>query len=353
MKVLLLSRHTRLGASSRVRSIQFIPGLRAYGIEVDAAPLLNDEYLVRLYTGQRRRLTPIAAEFGRRMWRLFRGGYDLVWVEKEAFPWLPAVAERALRVSGTPYVVDYDDATFHDYDRHPRWMVRRLLGGKIAKVMQRAATVTAGNQYISDYATRVKARRVVIMPSVVDVDRYRARDAVDEGKIRLGWIGTPKTQQFLGQIGEALQSASAQVPLELIAIGARNAEIPGVSVLTKPWTEASEAAELSAVDIGIMPLADTDYVRGKCGYKLIQYMASGLPTIAFPSQANSSIVDNNLTGILAKSQAEWVTAIVRLARDRNLRSDMGAAGRAKAESQYSIKVMLPQVAEVLSEAIAR
>jgi glycosyltransferase involved in cell wall biosynthesis len=277
----------------------------------------------------------------------------LVWVEKEVFPWLAAVAERALRISGAPYVVDYDDAPFHDYDGHPRWVVRRLLGGKIAKVMQGAAAVTAGNQYIANYAARVKARRVVLLPSVVDFDRYRAREAVDNGKIRLGWIGTPKTQHFLGEIGEALRSASTQVPLEVVATGARNVDVPGVSLVTKRWTEATEPAELSAVDIGIMPLADTEYVRGKCGYKLIQYMASGLPTIAFPSQANSSIVDNNPTGILARSQAEWADAIVRLARDSELRREMGAAGRAKAESQYSIKAMLPKLAEVLSEAIAR
>lgn len=353
MKVLLLSRHTRLGASSRVRSIQFIPGLREYGIHVDAAPLFNDDYLDRLYSGRRRRVTPIAAEFGRRLWTLVRGGYDLVWVEKEAFPWLPAMAERALHASGTPYVVDYDDATFHDYDRHRRWVVRRLLSEKIAKVMQRAATVTAGNQYISDYATRVGARRVVMIPSVVELDRYAALDAVDHGKIRLGWIGTPKTQRFLGQIADALRSASAQVPLELIAIGARNAEIRGVSVITKQWSEDTEAAELSAVDIGIMPLADTEYVRGKCGYKLIQYMASGLPTIAFPSQANSSIVDQDLTGFLPRSQAEWTEAIVKLAGDGGLRRRMGAAGRAKAAGQYSVKVVLPQLADVLTEASRR
>ena len=353
MKVLLLCRYTRLGASSRVRFFQFIPGLRAYGIQVDASPLVDDDYLVRLYSGQRRRLTPIATEFGHRLLRLARGGYDLVWVEKEAFPWLPAVAERALRVSGTPYVVDYDDATFHDYDLHPRWVVRRILGGKIAKVMQRAATVTVGNQYIFAYANGVNAKRVVMMPSVVDVNRYQAQERPDHGKILLGWIGTPKTERFLGQIEEALRSASAQVPLELIAIGARNPAIPGVSVVIKPWAEATEATELSGVDIGIMPLDESDYVRGKCGYKLIQYMAAGLPTIAYPSQANSSIVDNNRTGILARSQAEWIDAICRLARDRRLRRSLGAAGRAKVESQYSVQVMLPRLAEVLSEAITR
>jgi len=349
----MLSRYTRLGASSRVRMFQFVPGLTAMGFDIDSAPLLGDQYLTRLYSGRRRRLTPIASELARRMWKIVRGGYDLVWVEKEAFPWLPAALERALQASSTPYVVDYDDATFHDYDRHPRLIVRRLLGTKIAKVMQGAAAVTVGNQYIADYAIRLKARRVVKLPSVVDVSRYGIREAVDDGKITLGWIGTPKTQQFLSQIGDAIRAASMNVNLEVVAIGASEIEIPGVSVAVRKWTEATETRELRAVDVGIMPLSDTEFSRGKCGYKLIQYMAAGLPTIAYPSDANSSIVEDNVTGILARSPAEWANAIVRLAGDLNLRRRMGAAGRQRAEKRFSLQAVLPRLGEVLSEAAKR
>src|SRR5690242_5637354 len=136
MKVLLLSKYDRAGASSRYRSYQFLPGLAESGIEVEEAPLLGDGYVQSLYARQpwgRRRV--LAAMLNRLRCLLNGSRYDLLWVEKEFFPWMPALVESLLKRLDVPVVVDYDDAIFHNYDLHHQAAVRRILGSKIDHVM--------------------------------------------------------------------------------------------------------------------------------------------------------------------------------------------------------------------------
>ena len=161
MKILLLSRYSRLGASSRLRSYQYLPYLKTHGIDVDVAPLLENDYLKNLYAGRRKDLRGIIRAYIRRLGLLINSNsFDLLWVEKEILPWLPAWAEAILAHLGIPYVVDYDDAIFHRYDMHPKAIIRSLLGGKIDTVMSRAALVIVGNKYLADRARKAGARRV-------------------------------------------------------------------------------------------------------------------------------------------------------------------------------------------------
>ncbi len=146
MRVLVLARYGRLGATSRQRHLQFAPALAEAGISVTVDALLDDEYVRRLHAGERQRIGPILTAYWRRLRRLASAGqWDALWVEKEIFPWLPAFAERRLARRGVPIVVDYDDAWFHRYDHHPRAAVRRLLGSKIDRVMRAATIVVAGS----------------------------------------------------------------------------------------------------------------------------------------------------------------------------------------------------------------
>src|SRR4030095_16074158 len=148
MKVLLLTRYGQTGVTSRIRFLQYIPYLEKHGVEADIAPFLEDDYVQSLYNGKRS-LKAIAAAYGRRIRQLFGvGHYDLLWTEKELLPWFPAIPERLIG----PYVVDYDDATFHNYDLHPSRFVRAVLGSKIRTVMSRARSVVVGNDYLADYA---------------------------------------------------------------------------------------------------------------------------------------------------------------------------------------------------------
>ena len=150
LRVLLLSRYGERGASSRVRSFQYLPHLRASGFDVTVAPLFDDGYLERIYAGRRPGWAAVGGAYGARVLRLFGSRqHDLVWVEKELFPWLPAWADLVLARIAPRLVLDYDDAIFHRYDAHRSRFVRRVLGGKIDAVMRAADLVLAGNDYLA------------------------------------------------------------------------------------------------------------------------------------------------------------------------------------------------------------
>lgn len=353
MRVLALTRYSRRGASSRLRFEQFVPGLKAAGIEVTVAPLLDDAFLVRRYAGGRAGVFALARAYASRAARLFRRDpWDLVWLEKEAFPWLPDVFERALARRDVPCVVDFDDAWFHRYDLHRARSVRAALGGKLDAVMRRATVVCAGNEYIADRARRAGASRVEIVPTVVDVSRYAAASPRLPGPFTVGWIGTPLTSAYLEAIAPALRDVAGAGAARLCAVGAAPFRVEGVDVETPSWSEDGEASMISRFDVGVMPLPDSPWERGKCGYKLIQYMASGKPVVASPVGVNKNLVREGENGFLAADHASWARALVALRDDPDRRASMGAAGRRFVAASYDLSIQLPRLAEILREAAA-
>ena len=354
MKILVLTRYGPLGASSRLRFHQYFRYLEEHGAELTISPLFDDAYVGRLYSGRGRSPIEILAAYGRRvaMLRDVRQ-FDLVWLEKELLPWLPAWLERFLCGTLPPLVIDLDDAIFHSYDIHRSALVRSALGNKIARLMSRARLVTAGNEYLAAYAIQAGTAKVETLPTVVDTERYQVPSAgAPKGRpLRIGWIGSPATERYLASIFPALESVALQVPLELVAVGAGKLPGAGFPVEIRAWTEATEAAEIAGFDVGIMPLPDGPWERGKCGYKLIQYMACGKPVIASPVGVNTSIVrDGSVCGFLASDTDAWAEAIRRLADDYQLRRQLGAAGREKVERQYSLQVSAPRLWQLLQEA---
>ncbi|SMH41209.1 glycosyltransferase family 4 protein [Azospirillum agricola] len=356
LRVLLLSRYGRKGPSSRMRHDQFLPRLAADGIEVEVAPFFPDAYLDALFAGRRWPLAKVAGRYATRIATLLGAGrHDLLWIEKETLPWLPYGVERLLLAAAPPYVVDFDDAWFHHYDLHRRPLVRRLLGSKLDRLMRGAALVTAGNGYLAERAGRAGARRVEILPTVVDLDRYPAvrSGAAPQrnGPLRVGWIGSPVTAPYLDLLAEPLARLGAEGLVRPVLIGAGGDALPGLDAERIPWSEAGEVAALEGLDAGVMPLLDSPWERGKCGYKLIQYMACAKPAIASPVGVNPTIVEDGVTGLLADGPAGWETALRRLAVDPALRHRMGAAGRAKIERAYSLQAVAPRLAGLLRSVV--
>ncbi len=348
MKILLLSRYSRLGASSRVRFYQYIPYLEAEGIHVTVTNLLEDNYLQDLYLGRRRSFGDITGAYIRRLRHLVKSNrFDLVWVEYEIFPWLPPWAETILPKSGIPYVVDYDDAVFHRYNMHPWALVRVLLGGKIDAVMRRAALVTVGNEYLGDYARRAGARRVEYIPSVIDLEQYNLMVQSENPVFTIGWIGTPVTEKYLHLIRHALREVCKDGRARLVLVGSNQAELDGVPADIHTWSEKTEAAEIQGFDVGIMPMPDEAWARGKCGYKLIQYMACARPVIASPVGVAQQMIEDGKNGFLAAATSDWVKAFRFLREDRGLRERMGKAGRMKVERHYSIQITAPILLSLL------
>jgi glycosyltransferase involved in cell wall biosynthesis len=272
-------------------------------------------------------------------------------VEKELFPWLPAWFEKLLQTFGVPYVVDYDDAVFHRYDLHPSRLVRTLLGDKIDRVMHRAALVIVGNEYLAERAKHAGAARVEYLPSVVNVSEYQLKRDIEESPFQIGWIGSPVTAPYLDEVRDALAQLSSEADLHVTLIGSgRITPFSNIQTSMLAWDEISERSIGQMFDVGIMPLVDGPFERGKCGYKLVQYMAGGLPVIASPVGVNQNIIDPGVNGYLASSTEEWVNALRMLIRDKELRSRMGKAGRQKAEQKYNLQVTAPKLLDLLRSA---
>lgn len=343
IRVLILSRYGFLGASSRVRSMQYIPFLERNGVQVDVAPLFDDNYICTLYKGKRSAGRIIRNYFGRFRDILGCKKYDIAWIEKEFWPWAPSMIELLSVKMCRAVIVDYDDAVFHRYDQHRSSLVKKVLGGKHDVLMRRADLVTAGNDYIVARARAAGARRVEYLPTVVDKDRYRSRNIARTGRLTFGWIGTPVTAPYLKSVAPVFAKLSRRFDIRCVAIGARSDQLAGTPFEVRDWDHDTEVRDISALDVGIMPLPDTDWARGKCGYKLIQYMACRLPVIASPVGVNRDIVHENVNGFLAGGEDEWEHAASRLIKDHDLRRQMGREGRMLVEREYSLQVHAPRL----------
>ena len=350
MRILALTRYERLGSSSRVRFYQYFPYLEEQGIAIVSAPFFSDEYVKSLYAGQSISNGYILRAYFKRLITLAKSAsFDLLWVEKELIPWMPAWFEHLLHLFKIPYVVDFDDAVYHRYDLHSSHLVRVLLGQKIDRVMRNAVFVIAGNEYLAGRARQARATRVEYLPSVVDVARYVQKQDISPSPLKIGWIGSPVTASYLDIVREAINALAHEVPVQLVLIGSgKSNPFPNLPTELLSWNEEVELAIGLRFDLGIMPLVDGPFERGKCGYKLVQYMAGGLPVIASPVGVNSQMVLPGENGYLASSAQEWLGALRQLAGKPELRRKMGQAGRQRAEQMYNLRVTAPRLFELLS-----
>jgi glycosyltransferase involved in cell wall biosynthesis len=347
-------KYTRAGASSRYRSYQYLEAIESAGHTVKISPLFEDAYLLQKYEKGSAGLTSIFSSFARRIWGVVnvpRGAS--VFIEYELLPYCPALLERWLAWRGCHLVVDYDDALFHQYDAHRFKWVRLLLGGKIASVIRIASTVIAGNNYLANYARHSNAERVYEIPTVIDLSKYRVKAGKGAPQmLTIGWIGSPSTARYLNDIAPALAEFCKNRRARVCLIGSGPINLPGVPVELIDWREDTEIEDIRRFDVGIMPLPDEPWARGKCGFKLIQYMACGLPVVASPVGVNSEIVEDKVSGFLATSTSEWVDALNVLLDSVEMRRKMGAAGRQRVQEKYCLTVTAPKLVEVLEQCAA-
>jgi glycosyltransferase involved in cell wall biosynthesis len=348
--ILLLTRYGRLGPSSRVRHYNYIPALEQAGFNVTIAPLLDDNYLHRFYSGKPRNPAALVKAYWCRVRQLLTAKqYDLVWIEKEALPWSPAVFERGF-FGKQPVIIDFDDAWYVRYAKHPSWLVRSVLGRKFEKIVSAAAAVTTGSGALKSWAEKSSASRVAYIPSAINLDRYPLLP-LPEGPFTIGWIGTPTSARYLALIADPLRHMQDVWGARVRVIGADRLHLPGLRIDHVPWREDTEGLELAACHVGIMPLREGPWERGKCGYKIIQYMAAGRPTVASPIGANTSIVAHGQTGLLATSSEEWISALTSLAADREKLIKLGLAARHRAETMYSLQYNAQTLISVFRDAL--
>ena len=340
-------------ASHRVRLSQFQPGLAAAGIDLQIQSLLDNDYLQRSFSGKRPSLRGLIAFYGRRIQALRHLDlFDVAIVYAEQLPFLPGWLERQLLQ--IPFIYDCDDAFFLKYRSGHLRLLQPLLGAKADRLMSSAVAVTAGNIGLAVHARRFNSN-VTVLPSVVDTDQFRpaAPPPAERsgGPFTVGWIGSPSTAPYLHLLVEPLQQLARERLVRLLVVGGPAPAIAGVEVIEQPWNLEQEVPLIQQFDVGVMPLPDTPWTRGKCAYKLIQCMACSIPVVASRVGANVEAVPPEC-GLLAESPSEWLAAFRQLAADPALRARLGAAGRRWVEQRYSLRSALPVFTEVIKRAVA-
>lgn len=347
IKVLGLALYGPLAASTRYRLGQYVPGLASQGIDLKICHLLDDDYLRRRFAGG---IPSIAGMFRAGLGRFAdlcrQSEYDAAMLHCELFPLMPGWLERFL--IRQPYVYDFDDAFYLKYRTGRFGVASPLLGNKFDTVMAGAAAVTAGNHVLGQYAKQYNAN-THYLPTVVDTGRYLPRRASRGDMFTVGWIGSPSTAPYLSKLVEPLSVIGQEGSVRLIVIGGKAPVIPNVTVVEVDWQEHTEVDLINSFDVGVMPLPDDDWARGKCAFKLIQYMACAVPVVASPVGTNVDVVSSEC-GFLAATDQEWADAL-RVLRDQpGKRTEMGQAGRERVVQHYSLECNLPVLANVIRKA---
>jgi glycosyltransferase involved in cell wall biosynthesis len=341
----------------RFRIEQWEPILRENGIEITYAPFETDELRSILYrTGHTLdKITTVTREMSRRRRELNAAGdFDLVYLFREAALMGPPWFERKMARSGVPIVFDFDDAIFVSYKSPSNGYLSYLkFPAKTAEICRLSAHIMAGNQYLADYS-REYNNNVTIVPTTIDTDKYTvANHSPDDKPLTIGWSGSFSTIQHLDTLREVLSQLASSEQFRLRVIGTSEYQIDGVDVEPLAWRAESEVADLSEIDIGIMPLPDDNWSKGKCGLKALQYMALGVPTVCSPVGVNSTIITDGVNGYLAGGADEWLQKLKLLIHDPSLRQKIGLAGRDTVEQRYSAKVIAPKVVEIFQRAAAK
>ena len=354
MKILALTKYTQLGASSRLRILQYLSGIENAGHSVVVSSLFSDRYIIEIQRNRKSYIVVARCLFVRIYRLLFKSSkFDLILLEKEVLPYFPAWLERLLMPKGVPYILDYDDAVFHNYDLSRYFLIRLVLGNKHKIIIRNASLVIVGNSYLYDYAHNANAKKIEIMPTIINLKNYHEnllkfnKHVSSNNPLIIGWIGQRDTEKYLLSIKGVLKKIinSKVASLTVIGIDGNIFDFPVKSVV---WKESTESSEISQFDIGIMPLSHNPFERGKCGYKLIQYMACGIPVIASPVGMNKDIVNHGVNGLLAETDYEWEHSLKKLLSDYELRECMGKSARKTIEREYSLQVLQPKLIKLLN-----
>jgi glycosyltransferase involved in cell wall biosynthesis len=337
-------------ASTRYRLTQYIPGLREHGIDLRVSPLLTDTYLRSRFAGRSTLSAGLAWSALRRLGELATlHRADAAVLYAELLPLCPGGVERALL--SRPYVYDLDDAFYLRYRTGRLARLAPLLGEKCDRVVAGAAAVTAGSPVLHAYARQFNPRTTLI-PTVVDITRHVPDPSRRTGPFTVGWVGSPSTAKYLGEVVAPLERLGREGPVRLVVMGGTAPAVSGVEVVQLPWSEAAEVPLINSFDVGIMPLTDDAWSRGKCAFKLIQYMACAVPVVASPVGANRVVVTPEC-GMLAAGDTEWLEALRMLRDGAGIRRQMGEAGRERVVAGYSLQSALPTMAAVLRGVVGR
>jgi glycosyltransferase involved in cell wall biosynthesis len=342
LPILAETAYPESAASARVRIVEMGSHLAHSGVAVDFQPSLSSAEYAATRAGGARKLVPLARGMARASRRPSggEGGLTLVHRLRSLLP--------STRDQSTIDVYDFDDALHIAPGERLSGRIKAESTRSVAH-MRTARLVLAGNPTLADGA-RAFASRIEIVPSCVDPAAQPMRLHRDADTLTLGWVGSPSTAQYARPLLDSIARMIARGRNLRVVMMGTEPLLDAAWIEYRPWTLAGERSLLSEIDVGLMPLPDNPWTRGKCGYKLLRYFAAGLPTIASPVGINSRLLAHG-RGVPASSGSQWARAVDLLA-EVAVRREMGRAARAFVEREYSYAVWAPRLAEVLHALVA-
>lgn len=350
----VLTRYTRRAASSRVRQLAFIDRLKDDGYPITVQSLLPDSHLDTIY-GQRprRAYAEIAAGYARRARFLAQlPANSVAWIEKELFPKLPAAFDLAAIRRFSTTVLDLDDAWFLLYEEGGRPLVH----DKITTLIRRADFVTVPNRTMAEEVAARGARQIRLFAPCIDTCHFAPRPVPQSNDPPIiGWIGTPLTAAaYLPPLVDVLNDLSRRGRARIVLVGAGDA-VPELDAERREWSEESEADDVAAFDIGIMPLSNSVWDQCKSGFKLLQTMASGRLAIGSAVGFNRELITDGENGLLVVACASesdirdaWADALGRALDDHDLRAALGAKARETVMLRYDMTARQAEVSQFFS-----
>ncbi len=358
-RILFLATHPREAASTRYRVLAYCPVLETAGFHVDFQAFFPSQALAAISAPGRwgRKLGWVLRGTWER-WRALRlAEYDLVVIHRELFPWGMAAGTalllRALRRRGCRVVYDFDDAMYLPQRQH-RTLIGRLEDPSHARALiSMSRHVIAGNGHLAAFAREI-TQAVTCIPTPVDTTQFTPGANGQLWRIcTVGWIGSPSTAKYLRSLTPVFERLAKTHAFRLKIVGANQRwPMKGVAVDDRPWVLEREAEEFRTCEIGVYPLWDDEWSKGKCGFKALQFMACGVPVVGSAVGMNLEIIRPGDNGLLAASPEEWEAKLAQLLTDEALRKRLGSAGRQTIEEQYALSRLTPSFIETIRTALS-
>lgn len=341
MVITFFTKYTSKGPSSRYRSFYYFEKLKEEN-QLKVYPLFDDQLSE---AGGVNVSLRVLICFIKRLYFVLRSciNSDIVVIEYELFPYTPLIVERLFVFCGVKFILDYDDAIFHNYDQHKNNFVRFLIKNKIRKLAEISSGIVTGSSYLTNYFNNYN-NNVIEIPTSIKLSDYT--QSLDDGfcnvneKVYIGWIGSKTTSRNLFFLSEVFKKISIEFPkVSFIFCGYDDNErekFQGIPIEFMNWSSENELKFLNRISLGIMPLEDNYFNKGKCGFKLIQYMAFAKPTLSTPFQTNLDI-DNRCGNLFASTEDEWYEQIKFFLNNITIYNEVGISNLRRIEKFYSIE----------------
>lgn len=354
MKILFIVPYPTDGSSNRFRVEQYLPHLKKEDINYSVRPFCN-RYLYRILYKKgfffRKIFFFIIFTFRRISDIVIACSCDIIFIHREAFPF-GTFMESIFSKWKKKIIYDFDDALFLPNVSDSNQLIKIFKNtSKTKKIIGMSDYVIAGNDFLKAYALKFNSN-VSVIPTPIDTDKYRPLSGRNpDANVTIGWIGSTTTVRYLDILINVFNIIFKKYNyVNLVIVGGRWNTLTDRKILCKEWSLETEVNDLQSFDIGIMPLADDDWSKGKCAFKIIEYMAVGIPVVASAVGMNTEVIQNGVNGFLANTDKEWMEKFSLLIENPGLRKTMGDAGRRTVEEKYSLKLWAPRFLEVINKA---